>query len=646
MSEESNSKQASKKVIGIDLGTVNSCVSVMGDDGKPIVIPDSEGKTTQPSVFAYNSNREPVVGRAALAQAETNRLNTIFAIKRLIGRKFDSDAVREAREKLPYKIVEAPNGDAWVEVDGEPASAEEVSAKVLAHMKEIAENFLGETVNKAVVTVPAHFNDAQRQATKDAGEIAGLKILNMVNEPTAAALAYGLDLLQSSEDDEEETEEKIIAVFDLGGGTFDVTILGLCNGRFEVKSTNGDTYLGGEDFDIALVNHLLGIFRSQEGIDLTQDKAAMQRLKKAAKDAKHTLSDEMSAEVRVENVSSGRPGELPKDVNITINRRELEKIFAQLLRALDAPCIEAMEDAGVSSDGIDEVVLVGGMTRMPLIKKNCERVFGKTPIDDINPDTAVADGAAVQACLIQGMLKGLSLQDVTSLAFGIEIQGGRVVTMLEKNSKLPCQHKTSINVHVVQGEGIYSVENKSLGLFSLSDIPAAARGVPNIEMCFEVDVDGIIHVSASDLDTGQARKIDILPTSGLDREELEKHKKENQQHRKEQARRQKKESKREKKEVSREQELRKQLREGETTAEMAKAISEAQARLKASIFALQFKLDMEGIGYRGESRERLDRIITRARKSLEESDTLAELLTGVVEVGRASREFEEYLELV
>jgi len=639
-------KKVSSKVIGIDLGTANSCVSILTEDGYPEVILDANGSSTQPSVFAYGQALTPIVGRDAQKKAPTNRLNTIFAVKRLIGRKFHSDEVTEARKKLPYTIIEADNGDAWVEVDGEQLSPEQISSYIVVHMKEIAEAYLGETVNKAVITVPAHFNDAQRQATKDAGEIAGLKVLNIINEPTAAALAYGLGTMEDN--DSAESKERTIAVFDLGGGTFDITILGLHDGKFTVKSTNGDTYLGGEDFDIALVNYLLEHFRQTEGFDLSSDKSAMERLKSAARNAKHVLSEEKKVEVIVPNVcASAVKGRSPGQLTLILDRRDLEKIFTNLLNSIDLPCIEAMEDAGLAADDVDEVILVGGMTKMPLIRKQCEKIFGKVPIDEINPDTAVAAGAAIQAGLMQGMLKGLSLQDVTSLAFGIEVQGGKTHTMLEKNSQIPCKetkifttsspNQTEITIHVVQGEHKHAAENKSLGLFKLTDIPAAPRGVPRIEMSLEVDEDGLVHVSAKDLETGQKKKIDIMPSSGLEDNLVDKLKEENRVLKKETARRASRE-----KDIQ--QEVRRKLRVGELSAGDASALNEAQGRLKAALFATQFKLDMEGIAYRGDSRQKLENILKLSRKTLDSSTVIAELNASVIELELMASELDNFLE--
>lgn len=625
-------------VIGIDLGTVNSCVSYLDEHGVPRVIPDAEGNTTQPSVFAVNSSQESLVGRKARAQVETNRTNTIFAIKRLIGRKFDTGEVREATEKLPYKIIPAANGDAWVEVNGEPMSPAQISAEILTHMRRIAEQHLKQDVTMAVITVPAHFNDAQRQATRDAGEIAGLKVLNIINEPTAAALAYGIDA---------EVESRRIAVFDLGGGTFDVSVLSLDNGRFEVLSTNGDTYLGGEDFDLAIVSHFLTKFQGQYGIDLTQDKAAMQRVKAAATDAKHALSDIPRVQVNLPYVSSKAGA--PIDLNMVVDRRTLERSVAHLLNALDKPCNEALEDAGLKPEDIDDVILVGGMTRMPIIKKQCMRIFGCQPIDEINPDTAVAAGAAIQAGIMQGLLKNLSFSDVTSLAFGIEVQGGLVATMLEKNSTIPCEHteimtttspmQTEIMVHIVQGDSPYVRENKSLGLFTLKDIPPAPRGQPEIEIRLQVDENGLIHVSATDLETKSKKEIDILPTSGLDQSELDKLVQQQKTERLENTRRAKRKQ-------ERASEYREKLRSDISAVHESAELVEEQGRLKSLLFATQFKLDTDGMGYRGTQRDFLEKALKKARVALEEALEPEPLRDAYAELENATEVFEEFLEEV
>lgn len=652
----------SKTVLGIDLGTANSCVSIIDENSQTIIIPDQDGHLTQPSIFAFSSEQNILVGRAAKEKSETNRLNTIFAIKRLIGRKFSSSYIREAQKKLPYKIIESKNGDAWVDVNDKHLSPEEISAHILKHMKEIAEKHLNEKINKAVITVPAHFNDSQRQATRDAGEIAGLKVLSMINEPTAAALAYGLD-------SNENEGKKNIAVFDLGGGTFDITILKQVQSNFSVLSTNGDTYLGGEDFDLTLVDYLTDLFEREEKIDLRSDKQALERIKSAAKKAKHELSDEVKTLIEIPNIAAGNVGgELSKNLSYELNRKELSKIFSHLIAALKGPCIEALEDANLKNNKVDEVILVGGMTRMPLVKKCCEKIFGVKPIDTVNPDTAVASGAAIKAALIQGDLQGVSLEDVTSLAFGIEVAGGKVVKMIDKNTKIPCisqklfstsrLNQQNLNIHVLQGDSPYSSENKSLGLFSLTNISPVARGIPNIEISLEVDADNIVKVKAKDLDSEEVKNIEIVPTSGLQKEELSQLKKESVQFDAEEKRRKDKSLLREaslnkeglndaetesNKALTQEQILRKKLRENSDDKE-TKAIINSREKLKALIFALQFKLDMEGISYRGEKREELDEMLKLARDKLKDSASLAGVLAKIIQLETLAEDFEAFLD--
>ena len=507
------------KVIGIDLGTTNSCVSIM-EGGEPIVIANSEGSRTTPSMVAISDSGERLVGQQAKRQAVTNPENTLYAIKRLIGRKFDSEAVRKDIAISPFKIVKADNGDAWVEVRGKRYSAPEISAMVLQKMKKTAEDYLGETVTDAVITVPAYFDDSQRQATKDAGKIAGLNVLRIINEPTAAALAYGLD---------KKKDEKI-AVFDLGGGTFDVSILELGDGVFEVKSTNGDTFLGGEDFDQVVIDWIADEFKKDQGIDLRGDKMALQRLKEAAEKAKCELSTWMETDINLPFITADASG--PKHLTLKLSRAKLESICADLLSKLDGPCRTALKDAGLSASDIDEVILVGGMTRMPAVQKRVEDIFGKTPNKGVNPDEVVAIGAGIQGGVLKGDVKDVLLLDVTPLSLGIETLGSVMTRLIEKNTTIPCRksqtfstaadNQPAVSIHVLQGEREMARDNKTLGNFELGGIPAAPRGVPQIEVTFDIDANGIVHVSAKDLGTGKEQSIRITASSGLSKEEIDK----------------------------------------------------------------------------------------------------------------------------
>jgi molecular chaperone DnaK len=507
------------KVIGIDLGTTNSCVAVM-EGGEPVVIANAEGSRTTPSMVAFTESGERLVGQQAKRQAVTNPENTLFAIKRLIGRKFDSDAVKKDIEISPFSIVKADNGDAWVEVRDKKYSPPEISAMVLQKMKQTAEDYLGETVTDAVVTVPAYFNDSQRQATKDAGKISGLNVLRIINEPTAASLAYGLD---------KKSDEKI-AVFDLGGGTFDISILELGDGVFEVKSTNGDTFLGGEDFDQHIMEYVADEFKKDQGIDLRNDKMALQRLKEACEKAKCELSSSMETDINLPFITADQSG--PKHLNIRLTRSKLESICASLLGKLVEPCRLALKDAGLSASDVDEVLLVGGMTRMPAVQARVQEIFGKTPNKGVNPDEVVAIGAAIQGGVLKGEVKDVLLLDVTPLSLGIETLGGVMTKLIEKNTTIPCKksqifstaadNQPAVSVHVLQGEREMAADNKTIGRFELVGIPPAPRGVPQVEVTFDIDANGILHVSAKDLGTGKEQSIRITASSGLSEEEIDK----------------------------------------------------------------------------------------------------------------------------
>ncbi len=512
------------KIIGIDLGTTNSCVAIM-EGSTPRVIENSEGARTTPSIVAYTKDGETLVGQSAKRQAVTNPKHTLYAIKRLIGRNFDDQIVQKDIHMVPYKITKAKNGDAWVDVDGKPMAPPQISAEVLKKMKKTAEDYLGETVTEAVITVPAYFNDSQRQATKDAGRIAGLDVKRIINEPTAAALAYGLDKVKG---------DKTIAVYDLGGGTFDISVIeiGEVDGEktFEVLATNGDTFLGGEDFDMRVIEYLVAEFKKDTGMDLHGDSLAMQRLKEAAEKAKIELSSSQQTEVNLPYITADATG--PKHLVIKLTRAKLESLVDELLQKTLDPCKMAIKDAGLTVNDIDEVLLVGGQTRMPKVQEIVANFFGKEPRKDVNPDEAVAVGAAVQAAVLSGDVRDVLLLDVTPLSLGIETMGGVMTVLIEKNTTIPTKksqvfstaddNQTAVTVHVLQGERKQATGNKSLGKFDLAGIPPAPRGVPQIEVTFDIDANGIMHVSAIDKATNKQQKIEIKANSGLSEDEIQK----------------------------------------------------------------------------------------------------------------------------
>ena len=593
------------KVIGIDLGTTNSCVAIM-EGGDPVVIANSEGSRTTPSVVAFSESGERLAGQIARRQAITNPENTISAVKRLIGRRYEDPLVQKAMKVLPYKIVRADNGDAWVEIRGKSYSPAEISAFILQKMKQTAEDYLGEKVGEAVITVPAYFNDSQRQATKDAGRIAGLNVLRIINEPTAASLAYGLD---------KKKDEKI-AVFDLGGGTFDISILELGEGVFEVKSTNGDTFLGGEDFDQRLMDYLADEFKKDQGIDLRNDRMALQRLKEAAEKAKCELSSSMETDINLPFITADQNG--PKHLNMKLTRSKLEALCADLIERTEGPCRQALKDAGLTPSDIDEVVLVGGMTRMPSVQERVKKIFGKEPHKGVNPDEVVAVGAGIQAAVLKGEVKDVLLLDVTPLSLGIETLGGVFTKLIERNTTIPTRksqvfstaqdNQAAVSIRVFQGEREMAAGNKLLGQFDLVGIPPAPRGMPQVEVTFDIDANGIVHVSAKDLGTQKEQSIRITASSGLNEEEIKQMVKDAEAHASEDKKR--------------------------------KELAEARNQLDSLIYSTEKSLKEYGGELEAGVKENLEGALEKAKKALEGDDAQA-MRSAVEELNSSSHKLAE-----